>query len=229
MSPRILLADDEPDIVEPLRYTLEQEGFEVEAVGDGEAALEAARAGGYDLLLLDVMMPKLSGLDVCRTLRAESDLPIVMLTARDGEIDRVIGLEIGADDYVAKPFSNAELVSRIRAILRRRELDREQAGAGVREVGGIRIDYTRHRVLVDGSEVDVTASEFRLLVFLADQPERVFTRDQIMEHLWRSPYIGDTRACDVHIANLRRKVERDPSHPERIVTVRGIGYKLVAA
>jgi two-component system response regulator RegX3 len=227
VSPRILLADDEPDIVEPLTYTLEHEGFEVEAVSDGEAALEAARGRGYDLLLLDVMMPKLSGLDVCRTLRAESDLPIIMLTARDAEIDRVVGLEIGADDYIAKPFSSAELVSRIRAMLRRRELDREQAGAGTREVGGIRIDYAKHRVLVDGSPIELTASEFRVLMLLADEPERVFTRDQIMEHLWRTPYVGDTRACDVHIANLRRKIERDPSLPERIVTVRGIGYKLV--
>jgi two-component system response regulator RegX3 len=227
MSPRILLADDEPDIVEALSYTLEREGFVVDAVANGEAALDAARGGGYDLLLLDVMMPQISGLDVCRMLRAESDLPIIMLTARDAEVDRVVGLEIGADDYVAKPFSNAELVSRIRALLRRRELDREQAGAGVLDVGGIRIDYARHTIFVDSQLVDVTASEFRLLTLLAEQPERVFTRDQIMEHLWRTPYVGDTRACDVHIANVRRKVERDPSHPERIVTVRGIGYKLV--
>jgi two-component system response regulator RegX3 len=228
VSPRILLADDEPDIVEPVAYTLRAEGFEVESVGDGEAALDAARSGDYDLLLLDVMMPKLSGVEVCRTVRAESDLPIIMLTARDSELDRVLGLEIGADDYITKPFSNAELVSRVRALLRRRELDRDQVGAAVRDVGGIRIDYAKHRILVDGSPAELTASEFRLLAMLAEEPERVFTREQIMEHLWRTPFVGDTRACDVHISNLRRKVERDVAHPERIVTVRGIGYKLVA-
>jgi two-component system response regulator RegX3 len=228
LSPRILLADDEADIVEPVAYSLRREGFEVQTVGDGDAALAAARTGLYDLLLLDVMMPKLSGLDVCRTIRAESDLPIIMLTARDAEIDRVLGLEIGADDYVTKPFSNAELMSRIRALLRRRELDRENTGAAIREVGGIRIDYAKHVVTVDGSPVELTASEFRVLVLLAEQPGRVFTREQVMEHLWQTPYVGDTRACDVHISNLRRKVERDTAHPERIVTVRGVGYKLVA-
>jgi two-component system response regulator RegX3 len=228
MSPRLLLADDEPDIVEPVAYTLQREGFDVDTVGDGDAALEAARRGTYDLLLLDVMMPKLSGLDVCRTIRAESDLPIIMLTARDAEIDRVLGLEIGADDYITKPFSSSELVSRVRALLRRRELDRQQGGVAVRDVGGIRIDYTRHRVVVDGSPVELTASEFRLLALLSDQPDRVFTREQLMEHLWQTPYVGDTRACDVHISNLRRKIERDPSHPERIITVRGVGYKLTS-
>jgi two-component system response regulator RegX3 len=227
VTARILVADDEFDIVEPVTYALRREGFEAETVGDGEAALEAARSGSYDLLILDVMMPKLSGFDVCRTLRAESDLPIIMLTARDAEVDHVLGLELGADDYVPKPFSTVELVSRVRALLRRRELDREQSRAALRSVGGIRIDLARHRVVVDGSQVDLTASEFKLLLLLADQPERVFTREQIMEHLWESPYVGDTRACDVHISNLRHKLERDPSHPQRIVTVRGIGYKLV--
>jgi two-component system response regulator RegX3 len=226
VSARILVADDELDIAEPVIYALTREGFEVESVADGEAALERARSGSYDLVLLDVMMPKLSGFDVCRTLRTESDIPIIMLTARDAEVDRVLGLELGADDYVPKPFSTAELVSRVRALLRRRELDREQSRAAIREVGGIRIDLARHRVIVDGSPVELTASEFKLLLLLAEQPERVFTREQIMEHLWESPYVGDTRACDVHVSNLRRKLERDPAHPERIVTVRGIGYKI---
>lgn len=229
MSARVLLADDERDIVEPLRYALERDGFEVEAVGDGESALAAARSGSYDVLILDVMMPGLSGWDVCRTLRAESGLPIIMLTARDAEVDRVLGLELGADDYVPKPFSTAELISRVRALLRRRQLDREGVRSAVQELGGLRIDLARHQVLVDGRPVELTSSEFRLLLLLAEQPERVFTREQIMEHLWRTPYVGNTRACDVHIANLRRKIERDPAHPERIVTVRGVGYKLVAA
>ena len=171
------------------------------------------------------MLPRLSGLEACRALRNESDVPIIMLTARDDEVDRVLGLELGADDYVTKPFSTAELVSRIRAILRRRQLDRASGGA-IREAGGIRIDLDQHRVDVDGMEVELTPSEFRILLLLVDRPGQVFTRWQIMEHLWQSPYVGDARACDAHIANLRRKVERTSTRPERIVTVRGIGYKL---
>ena len=228
MSGRILLADDEPDILESVQFALRREGFETEAVADGQAALEASRTGRYDLLILDAMMPKLSGFDLCRIVRSEGDVPVIMLTARDAEIDRVLGLELGADDYVAKPFSMAELVSRVRALLRRRELDRRSTGAAVRRLGGVRIDYTRHEVAVDGNPVDLTASEFRLLTLLAEQPERVFSRDQIMEHLWRTPYLGDTRACDVHISNLRQKIERDSSRPARIVTVRSVGYKFVA-
>jgi two-component system, OmpR family, response regulator RegX3 len=225
---RILVADDEPDILAPLEYALGSEGWEVETVGDGETALSRALGEPFDLVILDVMMPGLSGTEVCRRLRAESGVPILMLTARDAEVDRVLGLELGADDYVTKPFSVAELVSRVRAILRRRELDRRRDAAGVVEVGGIRLDLVRHRVVVDGRTLDLTPSEFRILSLLAGEPERVFTRRQIMEHLWESPYVGDERACDVHVSNLRRKVERDPSHPERIVTVREVGYRLAA-
>jgi DNA-binding response OmpR family regulator len=226
-APRILLADDEPDILEPVSYALQREAFEVECVRDGEAALTAARSERYDLVILDVIMPKLSGMDVCRTLRAESDLPIIMLTARDAEVDRVLGLELGADDYVTKPFSPAELVSRVRALLRRRELDRSPAGDAVRQLGGLRLDFARHQVTVDERPVGLTPSEFKLLAFLAEEPERVFSRQQIMEHLWDTPYVGDVRACDVHISNLRHKIERDPANPERVVTVREAGYKLV--
>jgi two-component system response regulator RegX3 len=170
----------------------------------------------------------MSGLDVCRALRSESDVPIVMLTARDAEVDRVLGLELGADDYVTKPFSTAELVSRIRAILRRRELDRDAQSRTELRAGGVSIDLARHRVQVDGKVVELTPSEFRLLQLLAEEPERVFSRQQIMEHLWQTPYVGDTRACDAHISNLRRKIERDHRHPQRLVTVREVGYKLVA-
>jgi DNA-binding response OmpR family regulator len=224
---RILLADDEPDILEPVVYALEREGFEVDTATDGEAALEAARAAPYDILVLDVMMPGLSGLDVCRTVRAESDVPIIMLTARDGEIDRVLGLELGADDYVAKPFSLAELVSRVRALLRRRELDRQQVAEPTSiHHAGLTIDLARHTVLADGKAVHVTSSEFKVLALLAGEPGRVFSRHEIMEHLWNSTYVGDARACDVHIANLRRKVEPDPAHPTRILTVREAGYRL---
>jgi two-component system response regulator RegX3 len=229
MTARILVADDERDLLATVGYALEREGLEVETVEDGEAALAAARTGAYDVLVLDVMMPKLSGIDVCRIVRGESDLPILMLTAKDAEVDRVLGLELGADDYVTKPFSMAELTSRIRALLRRRELDRSARGGPVQTVGGIRIDFARHRVEVDGRPAGLTPSEFKLLAFLAEQPDRVLTRTQIMEHLWETQYVGDPRACDVHISNLRRKVERDPAHPERIVTVREVGYKLVPA
>ena len=227
MSARVLLVDDERDIVDPVTYALEQDGFEVRSAVDGVTGLELARGERYDVVVLDIVLPGMSGIDVCRTLRSESDVPIVMLTARDAEVDRVLGLELGADDYVTKPFSTAELVSRIRAILRRRELDRDSRAGSELKVGGIVVDLARHMVSVDGREVSLTPSEFRLLLFLADAPERAFTRDQIMEHLWQTPYVGDTRACDAHISNLRRKIERDHTHPERIVTVRELGYKLV--
>jgi two-component system response regulator RegX3 len=150
-----------------------------------------------------------------------------MLTAKDAELDRVLGLELGADDYVTKPFSMAELVSRVRAILRRRDLDRSEAETAVREVGGVRIDLARHEVSVDGNPVRLTLSEFKVLALLSETPERVYTRKQVMQHLWESDYVGDEHACDVHVSNLRRKIERDPARPERVVTVRGVGYKLV--
>jgi two-component system response regulator RegX3 len=172
------------------------------------------------------MLPGLSGVEVCRALRAESDVPILMLTARDAESDRVLGLELGADDYVTKPFSSAELLSRVRAILRRRELDR---GTTMRKLGGLQIDLGRHEVLVDGERVHLTLSEFKVLSLLAEQPESVVSRRELMQHLWASEHVGDEHACEVHISNLRRKIERDPTQPERLVTVRGEGYKLVAA
>jgi DNA-binding response OmpR family regulator len=224
MSSRILVVDDEPGIVDLVSYGLRREGYEVDSVGDGEAALARARADGYDLVVLDVMLPGVSGLDVCRTLRAESDVPILMLTARDAEVDTVVGLEVGADDYVTKPFSLAELVSRVRAMLRRRELDRASAESGVvREAGGIRVDLARHEVTVDGQVVSLTPSEYRLLALLMNEPQRVFTRREIMQHLWDSAWIADERTCDAHVSNLRRKLG---SAADRIATVRGVGYKL---
>ena len=223
---KILVVDDEPALRDTVGYALRQEGFEVEVREDGSSGLEAALADSFDLVILDLMLPGLSGTEVCRRLRAESAIPIVMLTARGGEVDRVVGLEIGADDYVTKPFSMAELIGRVRAILRRRELDRS-GGGGVRRVGGLALDSARHTVTRDGEDVALTPSEFRLLDLLAGEPERVFTRREIMQHLWDSSYVGDQRACDLHVSNLRRKLEQDPANPERIVTVRGIGYKLV--
>jgi two-component system response regulator RegX3 len=227
VTARVLVADDEPAILDAVGYAFRREGFDVATVVDGEAALATARSEPFDVVVLDVLMPGLSGADVCRTLRAESDVPIVLLTAKDSELDRVLGLELGADDYVTKPFSMAELVSRIRSILRRRELDRAAGGGAVRQIGGVKVDFGRHQVEADGRSVHLTPSEFKVLALLVEQPERVFTRRQIMEHLWQSPYVGDERACDVHVSNLRRKIERDPAQPERVVTVRGIGYKLL--
>jgi len=223
---RVLVVEDEESIADAVAYTLRGEGYDVDALADGTAALEAARSETYDVLVLDILLPGLSGLDVCRRLRAESDVPILMLTARTAEVDRVVGLEAGADDYIAKPFSMPELVSRVRAILRRRELDRSDAGDGVRHVGGLELDLAAHVARVDGRVVRLTPSEFRLLSTLSERPGRVFSRRELMQHLWDSSYVGDERAADVHVANLRRKVEADPKEPVRLVTVRGAGYML---
>ena len=227
MTGRILIADDERDLVDTLAYALSAEGYEVDAVSDGEAALEAAQRESYDMIVLDIAMPRLSGTEVCRRLRTKSIVPIMMLTARDAELDRVLGLEIGADDYVTKPFSVAELVGRVHAILRRRDFERAAVSGAVRELGGLRIDLARHRVEIEGAPVQLTRSELKLLVFLAERPEQVFSRAQVMGHLWDTLYVGDARACDVHVHNLRQKIETDPSHPKRLVTVRDVGYKLV--
>jgi two-component system response regulator RegX3 len=224
---RILVIDDEPAIRDAVGYALEAEGFEVDAVGDGERGLAAALDDRYDVIVLDLMLPGLPGSEVCRRIRAESAVPIIMLTAKGAELDRVLGLEIGADDYVTKPFSMAELIGRIRAIIRRRELDRPGASAKLR-VGSLELDPLRHEAKVAGEPKRLTPSEFKLLLLLAEEPERVFSRREIMQHLWDSEYVGDQRACDIHVSNLRQKLERDPSSPERIVTVRGVGYKLAA-
>jgi DNA-binding response OmpR family regulator len=226
LNPRVLVVDDEPAITDAVAYALEAEGFDVDVRADGEAGLEAARSESYDVVVLDVMLPKLSGVEVCRRLRAEDDVPILILSARDTEVDRVLGLEIGADDYITKPFSMAELLGRVRAILRRRQLDREGGTKAVYAVGGVRVDLLRRQCFVDDQEVALTPSEFKLLALLAAQPERVFSRRELMQHLWESDYVGDERAADIHLSNLRRKLEHDPAKPERLITVRGAGYKL---
>jgi two-component system response regulator RegX3 len=224
---RVLLVDDEPAIVQAITYALEREGFEVDAFGDGLAARDAF-SDVYDVSILDIMLPGVSGLDLCRSIRATSSIPIIMLTARDTEIDVVRGLEVGADDYVTKPFRMAELVSRVRAHLRRRELDRS-VDASVRTVGRLRIDLSRYEVMVGERLVSLTPSELKLLSLLASEPERVFSRRQIMQHLWGAEHVGDEHSADVHISNLRRKLEDEPSAPRLVVTVRGFGYKLTAA
>jgi DNA-binding response OmpR family regulator len=225
--PRILVVEDEGAIADAIGYALRAEGFDVESVADGEHALGAAKERPYDLLVLDLMLPSLSGLEVCRRLREESAVPILMLTAKDAEVDRVLGLESGADDYVTKPFSMPELVARVRAILRRRDLDARMAEDGaVLEVGGLHIDLGRYDIRVDGRPIHMTPSELKLLVLLAREPDKVFSRRKIMQHLWNSDFIGDERACDLHVSNIRRKIETDPDRPKRLVTVRGAGYKL---
>jgi DNA-binding response OmpR family regulator len=226
MSYRIAVLDDEPAIRDAVSYALRSEGYDVDAFDSGEEALRAVEATPPpDLLVLDLLLPGIWGLVVCGRARAGSDVPILLLTARDAEVDRVVGLEAGADDYVTKPFSMIELVSRVRAILRRRELDRGSSRPRLR-VGGIELDLGRHEVRVDGRAVRLTPSEFKVLVLLAEEPERVFTRREIMQHLWQSEYVGDQRACDIHVSNIRRKIEADPGDPRRLLTVRGVGYKL---
>jgi two-component system response regulator RegX3 len=227
---RILIADDEPSVRDSVGYALRQEGFDVILAVDGD---DAERKLGnedpeFDLLILDIMMPGRSGLDLCRDVRARSPVPIILLTAKDAEVDKVVGLEVGADDYVTKPFSVRELLGRVRAQLRRRELDRSSATgeSATIQAGPVTIDLARHLVTVRGDPVNLTRSEFQVLRLLAGRPGQVFSRREIMEELWQSEFRGDVRACDVHISNLRQKIERDPQEPELVLTVRGVGYKL---
>ncbi len=229
MGERILIIDDERSVHDVARAYLERESYEVMSAIGGRDGLALSRALRPSLVVLDLMLPDLSGEDVCTELRRDSDVPIVMLTARSSEDDRINGLEIGADDYLVKPFSPRELVARVRALLRR------AGGAGEAnepvlslDHGRLCLDPDRHQAIVDGRRVELTPSEFKLLLLLAEQPERVFSRREIMQHLWDSEYVGDQRACDIHISNLRQKLERDPARPERIVTVRGVGYKLAS-
>jgi len=228
MKRRILIADDEASVREAIAYSLNQEGFEVELAEDGDDADSKLQGEiDFDLLILDIMMPGKSGLDVCRDVRARSPVPIILLTAKDAEVDKVVGLEVGADDYVTKPFSVRELIGRVRAQLRRRELDlHSSAQDKTIDAGAVRIDLSRHLVTVRGEPVNLTRSEFQVLRLLAENPGQVYSRLEIMEELWQSEFSGDVRACDVHISNLRQKIERDPQEPELVVTVRGVGYRL---
>jgi two-component system response regulator RegX3 len=229
---RILVVDDEPSVRESVGYALEQEGFEVTLAADGEdAESKLASNGDFDLLVLDIMMPGKSGLEVCREVRERSPVPIILLTAKDAEVDKVVGLEVGADDYVTKPFSVRELLGRVRAQLRRRELDRSAGseGGATIEAGPVSIDLARHLVSVRGEPVNLTRSEFQVLRLLVEHPGQVFSRKEIMEELWQTEFRGDVRACDVHISNLRQKVEQDPQNPELVLTVRKVGYRFAPA
>ncbi|HET6826492.1 MAG TPA: response regulator transcription factor [Amnibacterium sp.] len=221
----ILLVEDEPAIAEPLVYLLEREGYEVATAADGGDALARFTRSGADLVLLDLMLPVLPGTEVAKRIRAVSDVPIIMLTAKDAEVDVVVGLELGADDYVTKPYSSRELLARIRAVLRRRVERSDATGPDVLESGTVRLDADRHAVFVRGAETAMPLKEFELLELLLRNAGRVLTRGQLIDRVWGSDYFGDTKTLDVHIKRIRAKIEDDPGEPVLLVTVRGLGYR----
>ncbi|MDX6266548.1 MAG: two-component system, OmpR family, response regulator RegX3 [Frankiales bacterium] len=223
---RVLVVEDEDSISEPLAYMLRKEGFEVSVAADGPAGLAAFDRDGADLVLLDLMLPGLSGTEVCRELRTRSAVPVIMLTARDSEVDKVVGLELGADDYVTKPFSHRELVARIRAVLRRQSHGAPAEDGTALEAGPVRMDVDRHLVTVAGEAVQLPLKEFDLLELLLRNVGRVLTRGQLIDRVWGSDYVGDTKTLDVHVKRLRAKIEPDPASPKHLLTVRGLGYKL---
>lgn len=223
----ILIVEDEESLSGPLAYILEREGYTVTVAEDGPSAVTGFDAGGVDLVLLDLMLPGIPGTEVCREIRTRSQVPIVMLTAKDSEVDVVVGLELGADDYVTKPYSTRELLARIRAVLRRR-VDVEDVPDSVLEAGDIRMDVERHVVSVRGQEIGMPLKEFELLEMLLRNAGRVLTRGQLIDRVWGSDYFGDTKTLDVHIKRIRSKIEEVPSEPRALVTVRGLGYRIEA-
>lgn len=223
---KILIVEDEASFSEALAFLLGKEGFVIETAATGTEALAKFKREEFDLILLDLMIPEVSGIEVCRTIRAESQVPIIMLTAKDTEIDKVVGLELGADDYVTKPYSKNELVARIRAVLRRGGSGVSEGDAGVLTVANIRMDIDRHQVSVSGQPISLPLKEFELLEFLMRNAGRVLTRNQLIDRVWGSDYVGDTKTLDVHVKRLRAKVEKDPANPVLIQTVRGLGYKI---
>ena len=228
MSKNILVIEDEPNLLAALEYTLEQEGFEVLTAIDGEDGLHLARSRKPDVIILDVMLPSLDGFEICRIIRRESNIPILMLTARGEEVARVVGLELGADDYVTKPFSMRELLARVRSLLRRTAPSVPSGSQNESEVlrsGDLTIDLAGHSAMLENKPLDMKPREFSLLSLLASNKGRAFTRDQILERLWGHDYIGDSRTVDVHVRWLREKIEPEPSNPRRIVTIRGVGYR----
>ncbi len=223
--PKILLVEDEASLVETVRYALEREGFEVDVALDGQAALERFAADAPDLVILDLMLPAVSGLDVCRRIRETSTVPIVMVTAKDSESDKVAGLELGADDYVTKPFSVRELVSRVRAHLRRVQMSTPAPQGAVLTGGPVRMDVERHEVMVRDQAVSFPPKEFDLLESFLRSPGRLLTRELLIQRIWGDDYVGDTKTLDVHVKRVRQKIESDPHEPEFLLTVRGLGYK----
>jgi two-component system response regulator RegX3 len=226
---RVLVVEDEESFSDALSYMLRKEGFEAVVAATGPDALAEFDRAGADIVLLDLMLPGLPGTEVCRALRSRSNVPIIMLTAKDGEIDKVVGLELGADDYVTKPYSARELVARIRAVLRRRgDAGEPTPDGGVLEAGPVRMDVERHVVTVDGETVPLPLKEFDLLELLLRNAGRVLTRGQLIDRVWGADYVGDTKTLDVHVKRLRAKLEPDPANPKYLLTVRGLGYKLEA-
>jgi two-component system response regulator RegX3 len=224
---RILIVEDEASFAEALAFLLTKEGFETAVAEDGRQAINMFNADGADLILLDLMIPEVSGVEVCRTIRTQSQVPIIMLTAKDAEIDKVVGLELGADDYVVKPYSSRELIARIKAVLRRGQSeDGSNQDQDLLEVGPIRLNIGKHQVFVSGNPVALPLKEFELLEFLMRNSGRVLTRSQLIDRVWGGDYYGDTKTLDVHIKRLRAKVEADPANPVLIQTIRGLGYKL---
>lgn len=224
---RIMLVDDEPLIIDSLTYSLQREGFDVRAVGDGSIALQTIEEFQPNLVVLDVMLPGMSGLEICRRLRAQSSIPVIMLTARGEEFDRVLGLEVGADDYLAKPFSFRELLARIRAVLRRVELDRQAIQFKSVDIGNISLDMIARRVIIDGKEIQFSAREFDLLATLMKHAGQALSREDLLNQVWGDAWYGDPRTLDVHVRWLRMKIEEDPASPVYIQTVRGHGYRFV--
>ncbi|MCO1337639.1 DNA-binding response regulator [Kocuria polaris] len=224
---RILVVEDEESLSDPLSYLLEKEGFEVQVVDNGLDAVTEFDRAGADLVLLDLMLPGQSGTEVCRQLRQRSSVPVIMLTAKDSEIDKVVGLELGADDYVTKPYSSRELVARVRAVLRRQG-EPDELVTNTVQAGPVRMDVERHVVSVSGERVSFPLKEFELLEMLLRNSGRVLTRGQLIDRVWGSDYVGDTKTLDVHVKRLRSKIEPDPSSPVHLVTVRGLGYKFEA-
>lgn len=225
---RILLVEDESALSEPLAFLLTREGFEVEIAEDGQQALDVFAQGNFDIILLDLMIPKVPGNEVCRQIRTTSNIPIIMLTAKDTEVDKVVGLELGADDYVTKPYSTRELLARIKAVLRRNIRDDDATDDGVIDIAGIRLDADRHTLHVQGELVATPLKEFELLEYLMSNVGRVLTRGQLIDRVWGADYYGDTKTLDVHIKRLRSKIEADPAEPVHLVTVRGLGYRFDA-
>ncbi|MEN9957307.1 MAG: hypothetical protein RIR46_915 [Actinomycetota bacterium] len=221
---RVLVVEDEQSLREPLVYLLEKEGYEVLEAADGNAAIDLFRANNPDIVLLDLMMPGMSGNEVCRVIRQTSNVPVIMLTAKDSEIDKVVGLEIGADDYVTKPYSTRELLARMKAVLRRNS-EPTPVTDGLLEGGPVSMDIDRHMVFVNGQKVAMPLKEFELLELLLENRNRVLTRAQIIDRVWGSNYFGDTKTLDVHVKRIRSKIEDDPARPVHLVTVRGLGYK----
>ncbi len=223
----VLIVEDDQTLLSVLEYNLAKEGYNVVTAADGVEALEAARRDKPDFIILDVMLPKMSGFEVCRILRKEMTVPILILTAKDEEVDKIVGLDLGADDYMTKPFSMRELLARIRAMLRRVEIQAPKPELGsLLKVDNIEVDIARHKATLDGSLLNLTPKEFDLLAFLARNKGLVFSRDQLLEKVWGYDYSGDTRTVDVHVRWLREKIENNPNEPKRLVTVRGVGYKL---